>query len=433
MNNNNTNSNNIIIKYIDKIKELEEKIKIMDKEYTNEIEKKEKDIKRLVTTNTNLKNSLEVITQRLDKVLIDKNNKKFKKINQINNENNKDDLSYQLKIKEKEIKNQQQLIHILENDNKNIRNLLNKISDNENNIDLVEKVHQQYKDILNLQKNFREYKEKHSSSSQVNINSRKIQSLKAESSNKNKNKNKKFYLNSLSPPGHSFNTSKNKSNDKNKKKYEYHGLSSTFNYNKDNIKPEPIFTEEEKKTILKYFGNDEKYQNFIKKVDILEKSSIIKEKEMDMKIKLFDKYIKDKEKEIEEMKKESKEKDNAIIALNIQNKELKKTANELISKINILTKTINDMDQKNQLIMKRNQDIKNTIFSIDGIMEAKSKEGNVIPIIKEQNTNNDKNKIEETNHSKNGNNSSNQTNKEDKNKNSFNFTNSNSELGSDNL
>ena len=89
-----------------------------------------------------------------------------------------------------------------------------------------------------------------------------------------------------------------------------------------------------------------------------------------------------------------------------------------MSKINLLTKTINELDQKNQLILKKNEQIKNTIFSIDGIIEAKSKEGNDIPIIKEANTNSDSNKIEETNHSRN-------TNKEEKNNNSFNITNSN--------
>ena len=57
--------------------------------------------------------------------------------------------------------------------------------------------------------------------------------------------------------------------------------------------------------------------------------------------------------------------------------------------------------------MKKNQQIKNTIFNIDGIIEAKSKEGNIIPIVKESNSNNDKSNIEETNHSK---------NKEEKNK-----------------
>lgn len=76
--------------------------------------------------------------------------------------------------------------------------------------------------------------------------------------------------------------------------------------------------------IKNYFIDDENYQNFINKINILEKSSIVKEKEMDMKIKIIDNKLKEREKELELLKKETKEKDNVIIALNIENKELKK-------------------------------------------------------------------------------------------------------------
>ena len=425
-------SNELNNKYIERIKELEGKIKAINLEHTIEIEQKEKDIKRLVTTNTNLKNSLEILTQRLDKVLINKNNQKIKRINQLSENISEEDLKYQLEIKEKELKNQQQLINILKKDNKNIRNILNNFGYNENNINLVEKVNQQYKDILSLQKDFKEYKEKHSSST-INIKSKKIISLKDASTQKKNNI--KLAINSISPPGFNYNTTKNKTQNKDnsKIKHEYHGLSSSFNYNKDNVNPESIFTEEEKKVIKEYFPEEEKYNNFINKISILEKSTIVKEKEMTLKIKKIENKLKEKDKEIENIKKESKEKDNTIIALNVQTKELKKTANELICKINLLSKTLSELDQKNQLIMKKNYEIKNTIFSIDGIIEAKSKEGNIIPIIKEANTDSDKSKIEETNHSKIGNNSSEQSNKKEKNKNVLNFTNSNSEPGSDNI
>ena len=206
-----------------------------------------------------------------------------------------------------------------------------------------------------------------------------------------------------------------------KKKFDHHNVSSTFNYDKNNSNIESIFTFEEKNVIKNYFIDDENYQNFINKINILEKSSIVKEKEMDMKIKIIDNKLKEREKELELLKKETKEKDNVIIALNIENKELKKNTNELISKINILTKTLNDLDQKNQLIMKKNEEIRNSIFNIDGIIEAKSKEGNTIPIVKEKNNKNKNNNLEETNRTKN----------DEKNKNSFNFTNSD-EAGEDN-
>ena len=46
------------------------------------------------------------------------------------------------------------------------------------------------------------------------------------------------------------------------------------------------------------------------------------------------------------------------------------------------------MDQKNQLILKKNEQIKNSIFSIDGIIEANTKEGNPIPLFVEVNNGN---------------------------------------------
>ena len=415
-------------KYIEKIKELEEKIKKMNLEYTNdiqrhknEIEKNEKDIQKLLNTNTNLKNSLEVLTQRLDKVLINSTNNQKVKLKKT--ETNIEELQKQLEIKEKELKNQQTLINILKNDNKHIRKLLSSLQYDENNLNLVEKINQQYHQILNLQKNFDEYKLKHSES-QKNINTNDL-TIKPDDK-----KPKKFVLNSFSRQGGFLSTkNKSKSIDNNnkrymngaKKKFDHHNVSSTFNYDKNNSNIESIFTFEEKNVIKNYFIDDENYQNFINKINILEKSSIVKEKEMDMKIKIIDNKLKEREKELELLKKETKEKDNVIIALNIENKELKKNTNELISKINILTKTLNDLDQKNQLIMKKNEEIRNSIFNIDGIIEAKSKEGNTIPIVKEKNNKNKNNNLEETNRTKN----------DEKNKNSFNFTNSD-EAGEDN-
>jgi hypothetical protein len=67
-------------KYIEKIKELEEKIKRMNIEYSNDIQKykneivkNEKDIKRLINVNANLKTNLEVLSQRFDKYIISNN------------------------------------------------------------------------------------------------------------------------------------------------------------------------------------------------------------------------------------------------------------------------------------------------------------------------------------------------------------------------
>ena len=406
----------------EKIKELEEKIKQMNIEYTNDIQKhkdeivqNEKDIKSLINKNTNLKKSLDILSQRLDKVIINSNNQKFKIGNKIN-DNKEEDLHHQLEVKEKELKNQQQLINILKKDNKNIRNILNNFGYNENNVNLVEKVHQQYKDLINLQKNFKEYKLSHASSQQ-NLHSKKKSYLDEEHSYSRNKNNKKYILNSIFTLGQGYNTHKNntQSIDIKKKKHEFNGLSSSFNYNKENTNIKPIFTDDEKNIVKKYFDNEEKYKNFMNKINILEKSAIIKEKEMNMKIKIFENKLKEKENQILELKKEAKEKDNIIITLNVHNRDLKKTSNELISKINVLSKALNDLDQKNQLMIKKNKEIKNSIFSIDGIIEAKSKEGSIIPITIENDITG--NNIEKTMNSNNE--------KEEKNKSNFDFSSEN--------
>ena len=403
-------------KYLDKIKELQEKIKQMNLEYSNEIKKhkeeveqKEKDIKKLLITNNNLKNNLEILTQRLDKILINSNQQKMK-INKIVNNNinncNQEELQHKLDIKEKELKNQQQLINILTKDNKNIRNILNNLNNfgiNETNINFTEKIQQQYQEIQNLKKDLKDYKiklEQKQSSTQKNKESKEI-SFNTDDDNSIKNKqniflhkNKKGKINSISSTGSSYNIhkiNKNKSqslelNNKNnqKKKLIYRGINSSFDNNNNT---EAIFTNEEITTIKNSFYDEKKYDNFMNKINILEKASISKEKEMKMKIKIIEHKLKQKEKELLELKKESKDKENTIISLNIENKELKKNKEDLINKINFLAKTLNLLDQKNQMITKKNEQIKNSIFNIDGIIEAKSKDGNTIPLLVEKNKN----------------------------------------------
>jgi hypothetical protein len=322
-----------------------------------------------------------------------------------NNNGNQEDLQHQLDIKEKELKNQQQLINILTKDNKNIRNILNNLNNfgiNETNINFTEKIQQQYQEIQNLKKDLKEYKiklEQKQSSTQKNKSSKEISFIIDDDNSTQKKpniflyKNKKGKINSISSTGSSYNIYKmnkfaNKSqsvelNNKinQKKKLIYRGINSSFDNN------ESYFTNEEITTIKNSFYDEKKYDNFMNKINILEKASISKEKEMKMKIKIIEHKLKQKEKELLEIKKESKEKENTIISLNIENKELKKNKEDLINKINFLAKTLNLLDQKNQMITKKNEQIKNSIFNIDGIIEAKSKDGNTIPLLVEKNKN----------------------------------------------
>ena len=399
-------------KFLEKIKELERKINQINIEHSNniqqykdEIEKKERDIKKLVITNNNLKNSLEELTQRLDKILVNTNQKlKINKTININQE----DLQHQLDIKEKELKNQQQLINILTKDNKNIRNMLNNFNNfgiNENNFNFKEKIQQQYQEIQNLQKNIKEYKiklEQKQNLTQKSIINKNINfNTDEENSSPKKlnfflHKNKKIKLNSISSSGSTYDIKKynikNQSCDNInintkliKKKLIHKGKISSFSNNL-NI-TENIFTKEEINVIKNSFLSEDKYENFMNKINILDKASKSKEKEMNMKIKIIENKLKEKEKELLELKRISKEKENKIITLNVQNKELKKDKEDLLNKINFLAHTLNELDYKNQMILKKNEQIKNSIFNIDGIIEAKSKEGMPISLLIEAKNN----------------------------------------------
>ena len=433
-------------KFIEKIKQLEEQIVQINIDYTNdiqkykdEIEKKEKDIKKLITTNNGLKNSLEILTQRLDKILVNSNQQKIKLTKQMNiNNNNQEDLQHQLDIKEKELKNQQQLINILTKDNKNIRNILNNINNygiNDNNINLKDKIQQQYQEIQSLKKNLKEYKlklEQKQSSTQKNISSKNINFNTDDENNSSPKKlnffltkNKKLKLNSGSTYNiHKINKFANKSQScdvskDNQKKAGFRGVNSSFCINNNGNIAEALFTNEEIIAVKNSFYDERKYENFMNKINILEKSSKSKEKEMNLKIKMIENKLKEKEKELLEIKKLSREKESKIITLNIVNKELKKNKEDLMNKINFMAQTLNELDQKNQMILKKNEQIKNSIFNIDGIIEAKSKEGKSIPLLKEIKNNS---LIFGKNNKKNGNESLNQSSREDKN--SDNYSNS---------
>ena len=379
--------------YINKIKELEDTITKMNSDFSkeiqthkNEIMEKEKCIKKLINSNNNLKKSLELLTQRLDKILINTTQQK-QKANKILNNSDQEDLKHQLDIKEKELKNQQQLIKILTKDNKNIRKILNDFGinneNNNNNINMVDKIHEQYQEIQKLQKDIKVLKEKNNSLSRHKRDDKSI-NLSTDNSNKFNQKffiNKKITLNSIQRIRnniHKLNTNKSQSDLKVKKKM-FSGLNPVDQINN----PESIFTVEEIDVLKNSFFDESKYQKFLNKISILQKASISKEKEMNMKTKIFENQLKQKEKEIKSLNETSKEKDNKIIELNLQNKELKKIQDDLVNKIKYLANEFNLLEEKNQMILKKNEQIKNSIFNIDGIIEATSKEGEPIPLLVE--------------------------------------------------
>ena len=380
--------------YINKIKELEETINKMNSDFSkeiqthkNEIIEKEKSIKKLINSNNNLKKSLELLTQRLDKILINTTQQK-PKLNKILNDNSQEDLKHQLDIKEKELKNQQRLIKILTKDNKNIRKILSDFGlnneNNNSNINMADKIQEQYQEIKKLQKDIIELKEKNNSLSKLKKDEKNI-NLSTDNTNKFNQKffiNKKITLNSIQRPRnniHKFNSNKSQSDLKVKKKI-FSGLNPVDQINN----PESIFTIEEIDILKNSFYDESKYQKFLNKISILQKATISKEKEMNMKTKIFENQLKQKEKEIKTMNENSIEKDKKITELNLQNKELIKIQDDLVNKIKYLANEFNQLEEKNQMIQKKNEQLKNSIFNIDGIIEATSKEGEPIPLFVEE-------------------------------------------------
>ena len=380
--------------YINKIKELEETINKMNSDFSkeiqthkNEIIEKEKSIKKLINSNNNLKKSLELLTQRLDKILINTTQQK-PKLNKILNDNSQEDLKHQLDIKEKELKNQQRLIKILTKDNKNIRKILSDFGlnneNNNSNINMADKIQEQYQEIKKLQKDIIELKEKNNSLSKLKKDEKNI-NLSTDNTNKFNQKffiNKKITLNSIQRPRnniHKFNSNKSQSDLKVKKKI-FSGLNPVDQINN----PESIFTIEEIDILKSSFYDESKYQKFLNKISILQKASISKEREMNMKTKLFENQLKQKEKEIKTLNENSIEKDKKITELNLQNKELIKIQDDLVNKIKYLANEFNLLEEKNQMILKKNEQLKNSIFNIDGIIEATSKEGEPIPLFVEE-------------------------------------------------
>ena len=224
--------------------------------------------------------------------------------------------------------------------------------------------------------------EKNNDLSQKN-KEKKSFNLNTDNSNKYKFnfKSNKITLNSIQRPGNNyrkFNTNKSQSDLKVKKKI-FSGLNPVDQMND----PESIFTVEEIDILKNSFYDERRYEQFLNKISILQKATISKDKEMNMKVKIFENQLKQKEKEIKSLNEKAKEKDNKIIELNVQNKELKRIQDDLVMKIKYLANEFNQLEEKNQLILKKNEQIKNSIFSIDGIIEATSKEGDPIPLLVE--------------------------------------------------
>ena len=457
---NNKNENNIQSpneeKYLKTIEDLEKKIKEINEFYSKRLENLNSDIKEkdncissLSNSNNLLRNSLELLTLRVDKILYNSRNN-----NALNNSSNKlmhsksatdVSLEYQLKIKEKEIKNQQKLIKILKTDNKNIKSTIERYNFVDLNINLSDQLHEKDIEISNLQKKLHNCELK---LEEHNLCSEKIKTLneqilvykkEIELQKINVKKSNKIYTElktkidkyGISGARLKYINNKNRKNSDDFSDINMHTLRNNnynsvflnnenalsgnktdrlearkvnYYYNKNNTKLSPIrknknetkinkeglialFDLEELMVIKKLFDdNEEKYLNFIKKINVIEKYISVKEKEMNQAVKILENKLKKNNDLLTEAKITIKTKEKQILNLNLEIKGLYEIKLVLIQKIKELNNFLNKEKNNNQILKDENSKIKNSIFNIDGIIgEDIIKEKDIMKLKKERN------------------------------------------------
>ena len=457
-----------VIQFENRIEELKDFYSKKISNLNSEIKEKENTILSLSNKNNILRHSLEVLTSRVDKILYNsKNNNSLNNFKKMKQSKSSSDISleHQLKVKEKEIKNQQKLIKILTTDNKNIKSVIERYNMVDLNINLNDKIHEKDVEITNLQKEINNYKmklEEHNLCSEKikNLNEqlleykKEIELQKVNLKNnynhykelKNKidkygisgiAKNRNIRKNSADNLNININTFRNTNklnsnisqNDENDNENENQKILSgnktdrkeikklKFYYNKNNhnkkvtpmkknvneiSKNEVIINKdglinllnsEEIMSIKTLFdGNEEKFSNFVKKINAIEKYIFIKEKEMNQNIKIMKNKMKDKDNLLIKAQNTIKQKTNELVKLNLQIKDLNQIKEVLILKIKELNNTINEEKNNNQILQKEYLEIKNSIFNIDGIIG-----GNIIKENTEKNKNNQKQDINKNN------------------------------------
>jgi hypothetical protein len=128
----------------------------------DEINIKNKNLKILSNINKSMKISLKNLTERLDELIYKctKDQKKLIGKNSPINNNKDKNLEEKLLLKEKELKNQQNMIMILSKDNKKLRHTLEQ-NDFELNRNLSNKLNIKEQEIKNLNKIIKDYEHKY--------------------------------------------------------------------------------------------------------------------------------------------------------------------------------------------------------------------------------------------------------------------------------
>ena len=381
---NNNEQQKIIEKYKVIISDLETKLTQIDSYHMKEISKlkeeidtKDKNLKSLSKVNKNLKISLNNLTKRLDELIFKftKDQKKLIHKNNLSSDKQKN-FEEQLLLKERELKNQQNMINILSKDNKKLRHNLDIKNTFELNRDLSDKLYIKDQEIINLKKIIKDYEHKYKKHdecqkeidmlrekllnnqkelsekkkeifiSHKNITQLQSKFVSSESAinliNKNiKERNKKIKL-KINILNNCFTPSKNELNSKNKillspikmqrelseNRINSKSIDYINNYNYNIIFN--IFSEEELDIIKALYENKyEKYNEFIRKVNILEKYQNSKDKAYLITIKKLKMKIDDYIYRNNCAENSIKDKDNKIFFLTKQIKELLKKNKDL--------------------------------------------------------------------------------------------------------
>ena len=151
-----------------------------------------------------------------------------------------------------------------------------------------------------------------------------------------------------------------------------------------------LLNSEELICIRKLFDdNEEKFSNFVKKINVIEKYIFVKEKEMNQTIKNMENKLKENTDLLKNAQLIIKLKTNELVKLNVEKKNFNETKIILIQKINDLNNSINEEKNKNLALIEENSRIKNSIFNIEGIigdniMKEKIKNNNLANIYEEK-------------------------------------------------
>ena len=486
----NTNSNNINIvnnsdhqkiieEYQKIISDLESKLSQNDINYLKEITKlneeisvKNNNLKTLSKLNENLKLSLKNLTQRLDELIykFTKDQKKLIRNNRSNSLDKSNDIEKnfekQLSLKEKELKNQQNIINILSRDNKKLRHNLEIKNTFEMNRSLSDKLYLKEQEIINLNKIIKDYEHKYKKHNECQkeidslreklINNQKelsekkkeifishknitqLQSKCIQSENainiinnniKERNKKAKLKINiinsCMTPPRNEVVDSKNKyklspitlkrelSDFKNNKSFDY---INNFNYNIIFN----IFSKEEIDIIKKlYENNDNKYNEFIKKVNILEKYQNSKDKAYLVTIKKLKDKIDDYIYRLSNAETKIKDKDYKIFILTKQIKDLLGKKKEYIDKNKKLILLVEESNKNYEQEKRAKIELANRLLKCQSEKRKEAENDNKIKVpissknINHINLDNDLNKNKDLNFDVNNLNGVNKKNNED--------------------